>query len=189
MLALNHSCLQCLIGFPNRPNQKVINVQSWNRSNFRAILGDPNFGTTKHPIYPINVSVLESSVSGESYHIYFVCSFMESRWWILAKHEPYLVNFDSWYGTFMLEYLLVEWTDFRSVCWFELSLSRTWIPVNSVLFLSAVFEKLARTHTSIFTYSCPVLLLYLHVRPLKLAHLDSIISSLDSFDNADCGYI
>ena len=70
-LALNPSCLQYLVGFPNRPNQKVINVQSWNRPDFRAILGDPNFGTTKRAIYPTNVSVLESSVSGEYPHIYF----------------------------------------------------------------------------------------------------------------------
>ena len=75
LLALNPSCLQCLIRFPNRPNQKVINVQIWNNSNFRAILGDPNFGTTKHAIYPTSVSDLESPVSGESPHIYFVCSF------------------------------------------------------------------------------------------------------------------
>ena len=76
LLTLNFSCLQYLLGFPNRPNQKVINVQIWNSSNFRAIPGDPNFGTTKHLIYPTSVSVLESPVSGESPHIYFVCSFM-----------------------------------------------------------------------------------------------------------------
>ena len=32
-------------------------------------MGDPNFGTTKHAIYPINVRVLESSVSEEYPHI------------------------------------------------------------------------------------------------------------------------
>ena len=52
----------------------------------------------------------------------------------------------------MLKYLLEKWTDFWSVYWFELSVSRTLIPVNGVLFLSAVFEKLARTHTPIFDY-------------------------------------
>ena len=89
----------------------------------------------------------------------------------------------------MLEYLLVEWTDFWSDFWFELSLSSTWIPVNGVLFLSAVFEKLARTHTSILANSCPVPLLYVHVKPSKLAVLDSIVSSLDCSDNGDCPHI
>ena len=89
----------------------------------------------------------------------------------------------------MLEYLLVEWTDFWSDFWFELNLSSTWIPVNSVLFLSAVFEKLARTYTSILANSCPVPLLYVHVKPSKLAVLDSIVSSLDCSDNGDCPHI
>ena len=45
------------------------------KSTFRDILGNPKFGTIKHAIYLINVSVLESPVSGESPHIYFVCGF------------------------------------------------------------------------------------------------------------------
>ena len=69
-----------------------------------------------------------------------------------AKLDPKWVILIIWYGTLMLEYLLVEWTDFRSVYWFELSLSRAWIPVSGVLFLSAVFEKLARTNTAILTF-------------------------------------
>ena len=94
-----------------------------------------------------------------------------------------------WYGTFILEYLLVEWTDFRSVYWFELSLSRTWLPVNGVLFLSAVFEKLARIHTPILTNSWPVHLLNVNARPTKQANLDPIVSPLDSSDNGDCPHI
>ena len=35
------------------------------KSNVWAVLGDPNFGTRKHGIYTTNVSVSESSVSGE----------------------------------------------------------------------------------------------------------------------------
>ena len=89
----------------------------------------------------------------------------------------------------MLEFLLVEWTDFWSVCWFQLSLSRTWIPVNSVLFLSAVFEKLARTQTSILANSCPVLFVKLHIRSIKLAIIDWTVSSVDSDDNGDCPHI
>ena len=80
-----------------------------------------------------------------------------------------------WYGTFMLKYLLVEWTDFWSVCWFELSLSRTWFPVNGVLFLSAVFEKLARTYTAILAHLCPVCFAFLHVKCWKLLILVSRI--------------
>ena len=70
---------------------------------------------------------------------------------IVQKQDPKWVILVSWYGTLMLEYLLVEWTDFWSVFRFELSLSRTWIPVNSALFLSAVFEKMAKTHKVILT--------------------------------------
>ena len=100
----------------------------------------------------INDSVLDCPFDGEYHHIYIVPLF--SRFWgsILAKRESRESKNDIWYRTFILKYLLVEWTDFWSVCWFDLSLSRTWFPVNGVLFLSAVFEKLARTHTSILTF-------------------------------------
>ena len=118
-----------------------------------AVLCDPYFGTTKHAIYPTSVSILESSVGGESPHIYFVCSITYFRWWILAKPDPYLSIFVIWHGTCMLDHLLVQWTDFWSVYWFELNLSRSQLPVNDVLFLSAVFEKLTSTHTVILTFS------------------------------------
>ena len=71
---------------------------------------------------------------------------------IVQKQDPKWAILVILYGTLMLEYLLVEWTDFWSVFWLELSLSSTWIPVNGVLFLSAVFEKMASTHTVILTF-------------------------------------
>ena len=40
------------------------------KSKLWAVLVDPNFGTTKHAIYPKSLSVLESSVDGESPHMY-----------------------------------------------------------------------------------------------------------------------
>ena len=60
---------------------------------------------------------------------------------------------------------------------------------KGVFFCSAVFEKLARTHTPILTNWCPVPLVYLHVTPSKLVVLDSIVSSLDCSDNGDCPHI
>ena len=61
--------------------------------------------------------------------------------------------------------------------------------VLRAFFCSAVFEKLARTHTPILTYWCPVPLVYLHVTPSKLAILDSVVNSLDWSDNGDCRHI
>ena len=60
---------------------------------------------------------------------------------------------------------------------------------KGVFFCSAVFEKLARTHTPILSNWCPVPLVYLHVTPSKLVVLDSIVSSLDCSDNEDCPHI
>ena len=108
---------------------------------------------------------------------------------ILALDVMLLVILVIRYGTFILKYLLVEWTDFRFVFWFELNLSRTWFPVNGVLFLSAVFEKLARIHTPILTNSWPVHFVYVHVRPTKQAYLYSIVSPVDLPDNGDCPHI
>ena len=40
------------------------------KSNFWAVLVDPNFGATKHANYPTSVSFLESSVGGDSPQLY-----------------------------------------------------------------------------------------------------------------------
>ena len=61
--------------------------------------------------------------------------------------------------------------------------------LRAFFFCSAVFEKLARTHTPILSNWCPVPLVYLHVTPSKLVVLDSIVSSLDCYDNGDCPHI
>ena len=60
---------------------------------------------------------------------------------------------------------------------------------KGVCFRSAVFEKLAGTHTPIFTNSCPVHFGYVHVRPTKKTNLAPSISSLDPTDNEDYIYI
>ena len=57
------------------------------------------------------------------------------------------------------------------------------------MFLSAVFEKLARTHTPIFTNSCLVHFVYAQFRPTKMTNLAPRIGSLDSPDNADDPHI
>ena len=59
-VGLKTPCLQCLVGFSNRPYRKVIKFEK--NSNLWAVLGDPNFDT-KHAIYAKNVTVSESSVS------------------------------------------------------------------------------------------------------------------------------
>ena len=59
-VGLKTPCLQCLVGFSNRPYRKVIKFEK--NSNLWAVLGDPNFDT-KHAIYATNVTVSESSVS------------------------------------------------------------------------------------------------------------------------------
>ena len=92
---------------------------------------------------------------------------MSGNEWLLViveKQDPKWVILVIWYGTLMLEYLLVEWTDFWSDFRFELSLSSTWISVNGVLFLSAVFEKLASTHTVILPFYWLVRFTFLHVK-------------------------
>ena len=89
----------------------------------------------------------------------------------------------------MLEYLLVEWTDFRSVCWFELNLSSTWIPEIGVAFLSAVFEKLASTHTVIFDLFVTGTFHVSTCQMLKIDALTARISSLNSICNGESPHI
>ena len=63
-----------IIGFSNRRNQKPINAKF--DVEFSAILADPNFVTTKQLICGINVSVIDSSVSGEYPQTHFISHFM-----------------------------------------------------------------------------------------------------------------
>ena len=57
------------------------------------------------------------------------------------------------------------------------------------VFFQSFFEKLDRTHTLIFTNSCPVHFGYVHVRPTKKTNLAPRIGSLDSTDNEDSPHI
>ena len=53
-------------------------------------------------------------------------------------------------------------------------------------FFQPFFEKMAGSHIPILTISCPVHLVYLHVRSTKQANLYPIISPLDFSDYGDC---
>ena len=46
-----------------------------------------------------------------------------------------------WYGTLILKFLLVEWTDFGSVCWFELTVCWFEPYFNSCKFLVIWFRR------------------------------------------------
>ena len=73
--------------------------------------------------------------------------------------------------------------------WCELKVSRTWIPVNGVWFLSAVSLKLTRTRNPILKYYCSARFMLLHIRPTKQTKLTPKISSLDFHDNGDAPHI